>query len=77
MPVISITGTGLSFGGGQTDNVTTPVQTFEWADQLSWNHGRHTFRFGYDGQRNAMDICNCGKTRGTLTFQTFFDFSWV
>ncbi len=74
MPVISITGTGLSFGGGATDNVTTPVQTFEWSDQLSWNHGRHTFRFGYDEQRNAMNICNCGKTRGTLTFQTFSDF---
>lgn len=74
MPVISITGTGLSFGGGQTDNVTTPVQSFEWADQLSWNHGRHTFRFGYDEQFNEMDICNCGKTRGTLTFQTFSDF---
>jgi hypothetical protein len=74
MPVISITGTGLAFGGGATDNVTTPVQSFEWSDQLSWNRGRHTFRFGYTGQRNNMDICNCGKTRGTLTFQTFSDF---
>jgi hypothetical protein len=74
MPVISITSAGFSFGGGQTDNVTVPVQTFEWSDQLSWNHGRHTFRFGYDEQRNIMNICNCGKTRGTLTFQTFSDF---
>jgi hypothetical protein len=74
MPVISITGTGLSFGGGQTDTVNTPVQSFEWTEQLSWNRGKHTFRFGYGGQRNMMDICNCGKTRGTLTFQTFSDF---
>lgn len=74
MPVINITGTGLSFGGGQTDNVTTPVQSVEWTDQLSWNHGRHTMRVGYGGQYNMMDICNCGKTRGSLTFQTFSDF---
>jgi hypothetical protein len=74
MPTISITGTGLAFGGGQTDNVTTPVQSFEWSEQLSWTHGRHTMRFGYGGQRNLMDICNCGKTRGSLTFQTFSDF---
>ena len=74
MPVISITATSLSFGGGQTDNVTTPLQAFEWSDQISWIHGRHNLRAGYSGQRNIMNICNCGKTRGTLTFQTFSDF---
>ena len=73
MPVISITGGG-GFGGGQTDTVTTPVLSLEWADQVSWSHGRHSFRFGYDGQYNKNDECNCGKTRGTLTFQTFSDF---
>jgi Carboxypeptidase regulatory-like domain len=74
LPVISITGAGLVFGGGTTDNEFTPVYSYEWADQLSWNRGRHTLRFGYDGQRNAMNICSCGKTRGQLTFQTFSDF---
>jgi Carboxypeptidase regulatory-like domain/TonB-dependent Receptor Plug Domain len=74
MPVISITGAGFAFGGGTTDNEFTPVYSYEWADQLSWNRGRHTLRFGYDGQRNAMNICSCGKTRGQLTFQTFSDF---
>jgi hypothetical protein len=74
LPVISITGAGFAFGGGTTDNEFTPVYSYEWADQLSWNRGRHTFRFGYDGQRNAMNVCSCGKTRGQLTFQTFSDF---
>jgi hypothetical protein len=74
LPVISITSAGFAFGGGTTDNEFSPVQSYEWADQLSWTHGRHTLRFGYDGQRNAMDICSCGKTRGQLTFQTFSDF---
>ncbi len=74
LPVISITGAGFAFGGGTTDNEFTPVQSYEWADQLSWTRGRHTLRFGYDQQRNAMNICSCGKTRGQLTFQTFSDF---
>jgi TonB dependent receptor len=74
LPVISITSGGLSFGGGTTDNEYTPVESYEWSDQLSWTHGRHTLRFGYDEQRNAMDVCSCGKTRGQLTFQTFSDF---
>ena len=73
LPVISITGGG-GFGGGQTDTVTTPVLSLEWADQVSWNHGRHSFHFGYDQQYNKNDECNCGKTRGTLSFQTFSDF---
>jgi hypothetical protein len=74
LPVISITSGGLSFGGGTTDNEFTPVYSYEWSDQLSWTRGRHTLRFGYDQQRNAMNICSCGKTRGQLTFQTFSDF---
>jgi hypothetical protein len=74
LPVISITSAGFAFGGGTTDNEFTPVYSYEWSDQLSWTHGRHTLRFGYDQQRNAMNICSCGKTRGQLTFQTFSDF---
>jgi hypothetical protein len=74
LPVISITSAGFAFGGGTTDNEFTPVYSYEWSDQLSWTHGRHTLRFGFDQQRNAMNICSCGKTRGQLTFQTFSDF---
>jgi len=74
LPVISITSAGFAFGGGTTDNEYTPVQSYEWSDQLSWTHGKHTFRFGYDEQFNEMEVCSCGKTRGQLTFQTFSDF---
>jgi len=74
MPVISITSAGFAFGGGTTDNEFSPVQSYEWSDQISWNHGNHTLRFGYDEQFNIMNVCSCGKTRGQLTFQTFSDF---
>jgi hypothetical protein len=74
LPVISITSAGFGFGGGTTDNEFSPVQSYEWSDQLSWTHGKHTLRFGYDEQFNIMDTCSCGKTRGQLTFQTFSDF---
>lgn len=74
MPVISITSAGFAFGGGTTDNEFSPVQSYEWSDQISWNRGKHTLRFGYDQQFNVMNVCSCGKTRGQLTFQTFSDF---
>ena len=74
LPVISITSAGFAFGGGTTDNEFSPVQSYEWADQLSWTRGKHTLRFGYDEQFNEMNVCSCGKTRGQLTFQTFSDF---
>lgn len=74
MPVISITSAGFAFGGGTTDNEFSPVQSYEWSDQISWNRGKHTLRFGYDQQFNIMNVCSCGKTRGQLTFQTFSDF---
>lgn len=73
MPVIAMTGL-FSFGGSPVDGNRTPQLNFEWSDQLSWTHGPHTFRFGFDESRVNWDICSCGKTRGTLSFQTWSDF---
>ena len=73
VPVMSITGLFSNFGSA-TDGTKTPQTTYEWSDQLSWTHGRHTIRTGYDQQRVLWDICSCGKIRGNLTFQTWADF---
>ena len=35
LPVISITGAGLVFGGGTTDNEFTPVYSYEWSGTSS------------------------------------------
>ena len=73
MPVVSITGLFSNFGSA-TDGTKTPQTTYEWADQISWTHGRHTIRAGYNQQHVLWDICSCGKIRGSLTFQTWADF---
>jgi hypothetical protein len=71
-PVMTITGLFSNFGSA-TDGTKTPQTTYEWSDQLSWTHGRHTIRTGYDQQHVLWDICSCGKIRGNLTFQTWAD----
>ena len=76
-PVIDVGGTGGSLFtsfGGVFDATKKPQQLFEWNDQISWNHGRHTIRAGYSQQQQQGYACNCGKLRGTLIFQTFADF---
>jgi len=73
MPVVSITGL-FSFGGSTIDANRSPQQIFEWSDEISWVKGRHNLRFGYNQSRFEWDICSCGKTRGSLTFQTWADF---
>ena len=73
MPVITISGL-FAFGGGGTDGSRAPQQTYEYSDQLSWTHGRHTIRAGYDYQRVDYNIDVTGIGRGGLTFNTFSDF---
>jgi hypothetical protein len=73
MPIITIQGL-FAFGGGSTDGSRAPQQSFEWSDQLSWTHGRHTVRTGVDVQRVKFDIDVTGIGRGGLTFNTFSDF---
>jgi hypothetical protein len=76
-PVIDVGGTGGSLFtsfGGIFDATKKPQQFFEWNDQISWNHGRHTIHAGYAQQQQQGYACNCGKLRGTLIFQTFADF---
>lgn len=73
MPVITISGL-FAFGGGGTDGSRAPQQTYEYSDQLSWSHGRHTIRGGVDVQRVDYNIDVTGIGRGGLTFNTFSDF---
>jgi outer membrane receptor protein involved in Fe transport len=73
MPTITIAGL-FNFGGGTTDGDRAPQQTYEYYDQLSWTHGKHTIRTGFDYQRVDLNINVTGLGRGYLTFNTFSDF---
>jgi hypothetical protein len=44
------------------------------ADQISWNHGKHTIRAGFEFERDRMNVAIPGDSIGALTFQTVQDF---
>ncbi len=73
-PTITFVNLGTTIGGILIDGNKSPSITYEWQDQVSWNRGRHSLRFGYDGNRVNWYICSCGKTRGLLDVETFSDF---
>jgi hypothetical protein len=72
-PVISFNGL-FNFGGSTVDVARAPQQYYEWSDQLSWVHGKHTVRTGFDEQYVKWKQVVPSFNRGTLTFQTFADF---
>ena len=72
-PVITFTGLS-NIGSSAVDGDKSPEHIFEWADQLSWTHGRHTIRTGYVGQRILWPLDGYSGARGSLTYQTFPDF---
>ncbi len=69
-----MTVTGLMQWGGATALGTTKhVTQWEAADQISWSHGKHTFRAGFEIERDRSNgITEAGI--GILTFNTFEDF---
>jgi hypothetical protein len=50
------------------------VTTWEAADQLSWSHGKHTIRAGFEIERDRQNYHLDSLGVGNLTFQTFQDF---
>jgi hypothetical protein len=62
--------TGSYFGNGQGKYTTQ----WEAADQLSWSHGAHTVRFGFELERDRTDWNFFGLALGQETFNSFQDF---
>ena len=73
LPVMDINGL-FSLGGGFNDFSDAIVNTFQEGDQMSWNHGRHNFRFGYEFERQEFEFTDPGPRRGYIDFGTFSDF---
>jgi hypothetical protein len=71
LPAFNIT--GLEFLGDQT---LLPVKrgqnVFHYLDNLSWTHGRHTFKMGGDYRRTQFNINQPGGPRGSFTFDGVF-----
>jgi len=61
------------FEGIDRDNPQdAPVLTFTTADTLSWNRGRHEFKFGFFFQRNNVNTYETGQPGGDYNFSGLF-----
>ncbi|MGH9686224.1 MAG: carboxypeptidase regulatory-like domain-containing protein [Candidatus Acidiferrales bacterium] len=72
VPVIGVLGfPGSPWGawsaGGNFFSATTSIQNnFITGDQLSWNHGKHSFRFGVNTQRIQWNWAQPNRERGWI-----------
>jgi hypothetical protein len=75
MSEMSISGlSSMSFGSNTAFGVNNRSNQFEFADQVSWSHGIHTFRTGFEAQRIRNDADTPGSSYMNVSFKTFSDF---
>ncbi len=64
----------MQFGALGNNGSENAVTQIEAADQISWSHGKHTFRSGAEYERDRAKFQLKGVAIGSLTFQSFQDF---
>jgi hypothetical protein len=73
MPIITLNGL-FTLGGTGNDNSFSVVNTYQASDQISFTHGRHALRAGYEFHVQQFNFDDPNQLRGALTFQSFPDF---
>jgi outer membrane receptor protein involved in Fe transport len=71
-PVMNIGG-AFGIGGGLNPSFAPSNQT-QWADQVSWTKGEHTFRAGFEYENVRYPLVFGGLGRGNLVINSFPDF---
>ena len=71
LPVTVIFG-GPSMFGTLAPSFSTTNQ-FQYADQISWSHGKHTIRAGFELEKTQWPIAFAGLERGFLFYGSFAD----
>lgn len=70
IPAISFNGDGFSGIGDNTDGpYANDNNTLQLVDNLSWIHGKHTFRFGFEYNRQHYNQVGNQFSRGNFVFQ--------
>jgi Carboxypeptidase regulatory-like domain/TonB dependent receptor len=69
---VILNGPGLN---GSLYPTNSPTDQEEYGDQISWSHGQHTIRAGYEFQYAQWPITHAGLERGFLFYGTFAD--WI
>jgi Carboxypeptidase regulatory-like domain len=63
---------GFNLFGGLNPSFS-PTNQQQWADQISWTHGKHTIRAGFEYERTHWPIVFAGLERGFLLMGSFND----
>ena len=64
----------MALGGSVNDDIWNPINQYQGADSISWSHGKHTIRAGFEFEKDQWDDDIGSLQRGSLMFQTFADF---
>ena len=67
--------TAISIGRNNFSPRYTNARTIQWADSLSYVHGRHTFKAGLDMNFQHIDNFFPGNFSGSYTFNSYADFA--
>ena len=62
------------FGAHYFYGVYLPENQYEFADQISWTHGKHAFRAGFESERVQANQVYQSVAIGTVAVQSFADF---
>ena len=62
------------FGNNNVYSVYLPENQYELADQISWTHGKHSFRAGFESERVQANQTYPGESIGGPNIASFGDF---
>lgn len=58
---------------GNLDPLNSPTHLYQFADQVSWSHGKHTIRTGFEFEKWAYNLVWPGIQNGILLIGSFND----
>jgi hypothetical protein len=68
IPNVSLTNSLTSFGNPTNGPYVIDDKYYQWMDNFSWIHGKHSFRFGGEYRRDRFPSFGNEFTRGQFTF---------
>jgi hypothetical protein len=77
LPILDITGgtSGPWSQGGNFSMISSNfINTYQWGDQISWTHGKHSIRAGFEGERILYNNTIPASGRGELLMWSTADF---
>ena len=69
-PDLTISDLNLQIGPDPNGPQTTIQNTYQLVDNVTWNRGRHTFKFGFDGRKSISPQTFAQRGRGDYEYST-------